>query len=121
MHRRCKIADLPAEFAIDCELLVGGRPCQVDVEALKGGFYKCGFTPTAAGFFRLNVTSCGMPLSNSPVSIKVGAALERPVFGNDDNGVSWVLEPQPHQRWAASCRWRPQTRTAGVSHQTRSS
>lgn len=43
----------------------------MDVKAIRGSCYRCVFTPTEPGFYRINVSSEGKPLSNSPASLQV--------------------------------------------------
>ena len=70
---RNKIADLPEAMPIECSLTSGSLVCPVTVTPAPGGCFDCSYTPPAAGFYRLTVTSNGTPVGSSPLSIKASS------------------------------------------------
>ena len=93
MIRRNKIVDLQEAMPIECSLTSGSLACPVTTTPAPGGRFVCSYTPLAAGYFRLTVTSIGMPVGNSPLSIKACSCAWICTYHGPHPAVCWTLLP----------------------------
>lgn len=68
---RCVGADAQEEMPIEAEIYCGSTNCDVKIESSRSGKFQCSFVPPIEGYYRVNVSSIGQQLKNSPLSIQV--------------------------------------------------